>query len=142
MMLSFTVRVKDEWLTVPCKDLSYNIQWLGREALRRYTKAKADDGGLGCVEDMTFLVKRCQGPSLLDPNDAIGDVLQDKDFIQIVIQGQEAELDPLNTNFASLYPFFWIYLIQIVNNCVHVALVLTPFSKVNFQVEMSKILPR
>ncbi|XP_072922012.1 histidine ammonia-lyase-like isoform X2 [Hemitrygon akajei] len=101
-MLCFTVHVKDEWLTVPCKDPSYNIQWLGQEALRRYVKAKADGGGLGCTEDVTFLVKHCQGQSLLDLNDAIKDVLQDKDFIQIVIQGQEVEFDPLTDHFASL----------------------------------------
>ncbi|XP_051889375.1 histidine ammonia-lyase-like isoform X2 [Pristis pectinata] len=100
-MLCFTVRVKDEWLAVPCKDPSYNIQWLGREALRRYVKAKADGGDLRCTEGVKFLVTRCQGQSLLDPNDAIKDVLQDKDFIQIVIQGQEAELDPLNIKSAS-----------------------------------------
>ncbi|XP_062928316.1 histidine ammonia-lyase-like isoform X2 [Mobula hypostoma] len=101
-MLCFTVHVKDEWLTVPCKDPSYNIQWLGQEALRRYMKAKADGGGLGCTEDIKFLVKRCQGQSLLDPNDAIKDVLQDKDFIQIVIQGQEVEFDPLSVHLAPL----------------------------------------
>ncbi|XP_072097509.1 histidine ammonia-lyase-like [Mobula birostris] len=82
-MLCFTVHVKGEWLTVPCKDPSYNIQWLGQEALRCYMKAKADGGGRGCTEDIKFLVKCCQGQSLLDPNDAIKDVLQDKDFIQI-----------------------------------------------------------
>ncbi|XP_067914871.1 histidine ammonia-lyase-like isoform X2 [Heterodontus francisci] len=90
-MLCFTVRVREEWLTIPCKDPFFTIKWLGQEALRRYMKNEVGRDGLGCVDDIKFSVRHCQGLCLLDPDDTIRDVLQNNDFIQIVIQEDEAE---------------------------------------------------
>uniref|UniRef100_A0A4W3JUT8 Histidine ammonia-lyase n=1 Tax=Callorhinchus milii TaxID=7868 RepID=A0A4W3JUT8_CALMI len=82
-MPRYTVHVRSEWLTVPCKDTCSTVLWLGREALRRYVKNKPDNGGLDCVADVTFLMRRCQGQGLLDPDDAIEDVLEDNDFVEV-----------------------------------------------------------
>ncbi|MBN3316291.1 HUTH lyase, partial [Atractosteus spatula] len=92
-MPRFTVHVRDEWLTVPCKDVSNTVQWLGVEALRRYTKNKPDNGGISSVKDVRFYVRRCQGHGLLDADDVIEDVLEDNDFVEIVIEGDTKSPD-------------------------------------------------
>uniref|UniRef100_A0A673MPW5 Histidine ammonia-lyase n=1 Tax=Sinocyclocheilus rhinocerous TaxID=307959 RepID=A0A673MPW5_9TELE len=82
-MPRFTVHVRDEWLTVPCKDATCSIKWLGFEALKRYIKNKPDNGGIQHIKDVHFGVKRCQGLGLLDNDDTIEDVLEDNDFVEL-----------------------------------------------------------
>lgn len=82
-MPRYTVHIRDEWLTVPCRDPSYTIQWLGIEALKRYTKNKPDNGGITSVKDVNYTARRCQGQGLLDADDTIEDVLEDNDFIEL-----------------------------------------------------------
>lgn len=82
-MPRFTVHVRDEWLTVPCKDTSCTIQWLGVEALKRYVKNKPDNGGFPHVKEVCFVARRCQGQGLLDADDTIDDVLEDNDFVEL-----------------------------------------------------------
>ncbi|XP_007907254.1 histidine ammonia-lyase-like [Callorhinchus milii] len=96
-MPRYTVHVRSEWLTVPCKDTCSTVLWLGREALRRYVKNKPDNGGLDCVADVTFLMRRCQGQGLLDPDDAIEDVLEDNDFVEVVITGDDSRATEFNS---------------------------------------------
>ncbi|XP_037109748.1 histidine ammonia-lyase isoform X2 [Syngnathus acus] len=86
-MPRFTVHVRDEWLTVPCRDSSSTIRWLGHEALKRYTKNKPDNGGLPALKDAHLVVRRCQGLGLLDADDTIDDVLEDNDFVELAIEG-------------------------------------------------------
>uniref|UniRef100_A0A8C7QLA5 Histidine ammonia-lyase n=1 Tax=Oncorhynchus mykiss TaxID=8022 RepID=A0A8C7QLA5_ONCMY len=83
-MPRYTVHIRDEWLAVPCRDPTYTIQWLGYEALKRYTKNKPDNGGINAVKDIRFVARRCQGQGLLDGDDTIEDVLEDNDFVEIV----------------------------------------------------------
>lgn len=79
-----TVHIRDEWMTVPYRDSTSTIQWLGQEALKRYTKNKPDNGGLSkSVKDIRFVVRRCQGHGLLDADDTIEDVLEDNDFVEL-----------------------------------------------------------
>uniref|UniRef100_A0A3Q2Y7M2 Histidine ammonia-lyase n=1 Tax=Hippocampus comes TaxID=109280 RepID=A0A3Q2Y7M2_HIPCM len=82
-MPRFTVHVRDEWLTVPCRDSSSTIRWLGQEALKRYMKNKPDDGGIAALKDARFVARRCQGLGLLDADDTIDDVLEDNDFVEL-----------------------------------------------------------
>ncbi|XP_013872593.1 histidine ammonia-lyase [Austrofundulus limnaeus] len=86
-MPRFTVHIRDEWLAVPCRDTSCTIQWLGLEALKRYVKNKPDNGGIKSVKETRFIVRRCQGSGLLDADDTIEDVLDDNDFVELVIEG-------------------------------------------------------
>ncbi|XP_051916570.1 histidine ammonia-lyase-like [Hippocampus zosterae] len=86
-MPRFTVHVRDEWLTVPCRDSSSSIRWLGQEALKRYMKNKPDDGGIAALKDTRFVARRCQGLGLLDADDTIDDVLEDNDFVELAIEG-------------------------------------------------------
>lgn len=83
VMPRFTVHVRDEWLTVPCKDATCSIKWLAFEALKRYIKNKPDNGGIQHIKDVHFVVRRCQGLGLLDNDDTIEDVLEDNDFVEL-----------------------------------------------------------
>lgn len=82
-MHRFTVHVRDEWITVPCKDTTCSIKWLGFEALKRYIKNKPDNGGIQHIKDVHFVVRKCQGFGLLDSDDTIEDVLEDSDFVEL-----------------------------------------------------------
>uniref|UniRef100_A0A8B9JBG5 Histidine ammonia-lyase n=1 Tax=Astyanax mexicanus TaxID=7994 RepID=A0A8B9JBG5_ASTMX len=92
-MPRFTVHVRDEWLTVPCKDTSYTINWLGVEALKRYVKNKPDNGGIPQAKEVRFAARRCQGQGLLDADDIIEDVLEDNDFVELEIEGDTMSSD-------------------------------------------------
>uniref|UniRef100_A0A8C5S7P9 Histidine ammonia-lyase n=1 Tax=Laticauda laticaudata TaxID=8630 RepID=A0A8C5S7P9_LATLA len=86
-MPRYTVHVRGEWLTVPCQTGTSTVRWLGKEALRRYIKNKPDNGGFASVEEVTFYVRCCKGLGLLDHDDALEDVLEDNEFVEVVIQG-------------------------------------------------------
>ncbi|KAL7982525.1 hypothetical protein Chor_010123 [Crotalus horridus] len=86
-MPRYTVHVRGEWLTVPCQSGASTVRWLGKEALRRYVKNKPDNGGFASVEEVTFYVRCCKGLGLLDQDDALEDVLEDNEFVEVVIQG-------------------------------------------------------
>uniref|UniRef100_A0A673J2U5 Histidine ammonia-lyase n=1 Tax=Sinocyclocheilus rhinocerous TaxID=307959 RepID=A0A673J2U5_9TELE len=92
-MPRFTVHVRDEWLTVPCKDATCSIKWLGFEALKRYIKNKPDNGGIQHIKDVRFVVRRCQGLGLLDSDDTIEDVLEDNEFVELAIEGDTMSQD-------------------------------------------------
>ncbi|XP_039617195.1 histidine ammonia-lyase [Polypterus senegalus] len=92
-MPRFTVHVRDEWLTVPCKDLTCTVHWLGLEALRRYIKNKPDNGGMGPVQEVRFTLRRCQGQGLLDADDILEDVLEENDFVELMIEGDTMSPD-------------------------------------------------
>ncbi|XP_012697892.1 histidine ammonia-lyase [Clupea harengus] len=98
-MPRFTVHIRDEWLTVPCRDTTCTIQWLGVEALKRYTKNKPDNGGFKTTKDFSFVVRRCQGHGLLDSDDTIEDVLEDNDFVELAIEG-----DCMSPDFIQFQP--------------------------------------
>ncbi|KAG8439607.1 hypothetical protein GDO86_005695 [Hymenochirus boettgeri] len=93
-MPRYTVNVRGEWLTVPCKDASKTIRWLGKEAVRRYIKNKPDNGMLDSVENVKFNLRRCKGFGLLDLDDAIENVLENDEFIEIVVEN-----DMTSSNF-------------------------------------------
>uniref|UniRef100_A0A8C8CL96 Histidine ammonia-lyase n=1 Tax=Oncorhynchus tshawytscha TaxID=74940 RepID=A0A8C8CL96_ONCTS len=105
-MPRYTVHIRDEWLAVPCRDPTYTIQWLGYEALKRYTKNKPDNGGIDAVKDIRFVARRCQGQGLLDGDDTIEDVLEDNDFVEIAIEGDTMSPDfiPYQPGVSHLYP--------------------------------------
>uniref|UniRef100_A0A673ZK41 Histidine ammonia-lyase n=1 Tax=Salmo trutta TaxID=8032 RepID=A0A673ZK41_SALTR len=105
-MPRYTVHIRDEWLAVPCRDPTYTIQWLGYEALKRYTKNKPDNGGINAVKDIRFVARRCQGQGLLDGDDTIEDVLEDNDFVEIAIEGDTMSPDfiPYQPGVSHLYP--------------------------------------
>ncbi|NXA75382.1 HUTH lyase, partial [Thryothorus ludovicianus] len=86
-MPRYTVHVRGEWLAVPCLNSTNTIEWLGKEAVRRYMKNKPDNGGFASVEEVKFYIRRCKGLGLLDLDDTVGDALEDNEFVEVVIEG-------------------------------------------------------
>ncbi|NXY02310.1 HUTH lyase, partial [Pteruthius melanotis] len=86
-MPRYTVHVRGEWLAVPCLNSMNTIEWLGKEAVRRYMKNKPDNGGFASVEEVKFYIRRCKGLGLLDLDDTVGDALEDNEFVEVVIEG-------------------------------------------------------
>ncbi|NWY08687.1 HUTH lyase, partial [Aphelocoma coerulescens] len=86
-MPRYTVHVRGEWLAVPCLNSTTTIEWLGKEAVRRYMKNKPDNGGFASVEEVKFYIRRCKGLGLLDLDDTVGDALEDNEFVEVVIEG-------------------------------------------------------
>ncbi|KAJ7410805.1 Histidine ammonia-lyase [Pitangus sulphuratus] len=86
-MPRYTVHVRGEWLAVPCLSSTNTVEWLGKEAVRRYMKNKPDNGGFASVEEVKFYIRRCKGLGLLDLDDTVGDALEDNEFVEVVIEG-------------------------------------------------------
>ena len=85
--MKLSVRVRGDWVAVPCKG-NDKIAWFGEEALRRYYKAK----NVEFQSEKVFEVRKAKGGAILDKDDAIKDVLDDNDFVTV---GKGLELAPL-----------------------------------------------
>ncbi|XP_046729051.1 histidine ammonia-lyase-like [Silurus meridionalis] len=71
-MLQVNVRVRKEWVVVPCPDQSHSIRWLGVEALRLYAKAHPNDDITG---EESFMIQRHLNGITLDLDDTLSSVL-------------------------------------------------------------------
>ena len=76
--MKVNVKIRDEWLLIPCKTSKCTVDWLGKEALTRYRNIKGYNNS-----DTVQEIRRSQGGSLLFPNDPIEDVIEDNDFIYV-----------------------------------------------------------
>ena len=77
--MKLSVRVRGDWLAVPCKG-SEKIAWLGEESLRRYYRSKASAGN---AKEKVYEVRKAKGCAILDEDDTIKDVLNDDDFVTV-----------------------------------------------------------
>lgn len=99
--MKISVRVKEEWLYIPCGDGkllihiyiswltqsdvgSNTIRWLGEEAWKKYQKLLQ---GIK-IENYDIInviqeVRKTRGGALLDPDDTISEVLDNDDFVNI-----------------------------------------------------------
>lgn len=83
--MKVNVRVRGEWLLIPCKakaNSALTIQWLGKEAFHRYKSLK----NYNTSQDDIKEIRLARGGSLLYPGDNITDVLEDNDFIHLVLK--------------------------------------------------------
>ncbi|CAB4058645.1 hutH [Lepeophtheirus salmonis] len=83
--MKISCRVRGDWFQVHCKDGSDDIRWLGTEALRRYIKLKPPSF-IPNREETVHDIRKTVGGAILDPDDQIKDVLDDNDFISIVLE--------------------------------------------------------
>ncbi|XP_071499402.1 histidine ammonia-lyase-like [Diadema antillarum] len=74
-------RMRGEWILIPCKSNKNTVDWLGKESLSRYRTMKNY-----VVEDEVFEIRKTQGGSLLFPDDLLVDILEDNDFVHIVME--------------------------------------------------------
>lgn len=82
-MPRYTVHIRGEWLAVPCLSSTNTIEWLGKEAVKRYMKNKPDNGGFASAEEVKFYIRRCKGLGLLDLDDTVGVALEDNEFVEV-----------------------------------------------------------
>ncbi|XP_022667971.1 histidine ammonia-lyase-like isoform X2 [Varroa jacobsoni] len=84
IMMKVSVRVRGEWLAVPCPDPKQSISWLGEEALRRYTKLQPATY-IG-NDEKVFEIRKTRGGAILDGEDEIQSVLDNNDFVSVVLE--------------------------------------------------------
>ncbi|KAK4323346.1 hypothetical protein Pmani_005954 [Petrolisthes manimaculis] len=82
--MKVSVRVRGEWLQVPCKTGKESISWLGEESLKRYMKLKPATHVPNKTE-VVASVRKTRGGAILDPSDCVPDVLDDNDFVSVVL---------------------------------------------------------
>ncbi|XP_062613698.1 histidine ammonia-lyase-like [Saccostrea cucullata] len=80
--MKLSVRVRGDWFAVPCKGTE-KVTWLGEESLRRYYKSKSGVGH--ALKEKVYEVRKAKGAAILDPDDAIRDVLDENDFVTVVL---------------------------------------------------------
>ncbi|CAG2055541.1 unnamed protein product, partial [Timema podura] len=64
-----------------------DVQWLGEEALRRYHRLKLGDHEVRSHSDQVKEVRRVKGGAWLYPEDLLADILDDNDFVTVVVYG-------------------------------------------------------
>lgn len=80
--MKLSVRIRGDWFAVPCKGTE-KVAWLGEETLRRYYRNK---GSAGYAQDKVYEVRKAKGGAILDSGDAIKDVMDDDDFVTVVLE--------------------------------------------------------
>lgn len=80
--MKVSVRIRGEWLAVPCRDGRQTVQWLGEEALRRYMKLQPSSYLDGRSEKI-FEIRKTRGGAILDGEDVIKNVLDDNEFVSV-----------------------------------------------------------
>ncbi|ESO91184.1 hypothetical protein LOTGIDRAFT_209547 [Lottia gigantea] len=79
--MKLSVRIRGDWFAVPCKGTE-KISWFGDECLRRFYKAKSN---VGHAKERVFEIRKAKGGAILDRDDLIKDVLDDNDFLTVVL---------------------------------------------------------
>jgi len=82
--MKVSCRVRGDWFQVPCKS-GKNIKWLGEEALKRYLKLKPPSF-VPNRDEVVSDIRKTTGGAILDPEDKIEEVLDDNDFVSIVLE--------------------------------------------------------
>lgn len=95
-----SVRVRGEWLAVPCDQGLQNVRWLGEEALRRYFKLQPPTHVQG-KDEVVFEIRRTRGGAILDPDDTLTSVLEDDDFVSVVLESDRPSptMEPAEMKF-------------------------------------------
>jgi len=83
--MKISCRVRGDWFHVPCTDGKSTMRWLGDEALRRYLKLKPPSF-VPNRQEVVLDIRKTVGGAICDPEDIIEDVLDDNDFISIVLE--------------------------------------------------------
>ncbi|CAG7828625.1 unnamed protein product [Allacma fusca] len=83
--MKLSVRVRGEWIHIPCKDGKGTIRWLGEESLRRFQRLRPSTH-VPSRKEIVSEVRKTRGGAILDPIDTIRDVLDDNDFVSIVLE--------------------------------------------------------
>ncbi|XP_054710464.1 histidine ammonia-lyase-like [Uloborus diversus] len=88
--MKVSVRVRGEWFAVPCMKANTTIGWIGDEALRRYQKLKPIGSHVSGREERIYQIRKTKGGAILDPEDEVRVVLDDNDFLSVVLETDKA----------------------------------------------------
>ena len=83
--MKISCRVRGDWFHVPCKSAKLTVRWLGEEALRRYLRLRPPSF-VPNREERVNDIRKTLGGAILDPEDNIEDVLDDNEFVSIVLE--------------------------------------------------------
>ena len=83
--MKISCRVRGDWFHVPCKSAKLTVRWLGEEALRRYLRLRPPSF-VPNREERVNDIRKTLGGAILDPEDKIEDVLDDNEFVSIVLE--------------------------------------------------------
>ncbi|XP_037504899.1 histidine ammonia-lyase [Rhipicephalus sanguineus] len=110
--MKVSVRVRGEWLAVPCRDGRQTVRWLGEEALRRYMKLKPSSFLDGRTEKV-YQVRKTRGGAIIDGDDIIRNVLDDNEFLSVVLETDRPSpvTGPAEITYVpeQVYPFHYSY---------------------------------
>lgn len=81
---------------MPCKSANLTVKWLGDEGLRRYLKLRPPSF-VPNREENVHEIRKTLGGAILDPEDLVEDVLDDNEFVAIVL-----ETDRPNPNLSDM----------------------------------------
>ncbi|CAG2105925.1 unnamed protein product [Medioppia subpectinata] len=90
--MKISVRVRGEWFAVPCIQLDrQTVRWLSEEALKRYLKLKPSSHvpNVSPLETV-YEIRKTKGGAILDPDDLLCNVLDDNDFVSVVLHSDKA----------------------------------------------------
>ncbi|KAF8764330.1 Histidine ammonia-lyase like protein [Argiope bruennichi] len=81
-----SVRVRGEWFAVPCTRSSTTVRFVGEEALRKYQKLRPQSSHVSGREEKIYQIRKTKGGAILDPDDQVNHVLDDNDFVSVVLE--------------------------------------------------------
>ncbi|XP_054163197.1 histidine ammonia-lyase-like [Oppia nitens] len=90
--MKISVRVRGEWFAVPCIQTDkQTVRWLSEESLKRYLKLKPSCHvpNVSPLETV-YEIRKTKGGAILDPDDLIVNVLDDNDFVSVVLHSDKA----------------------------------------------------
>ncbi|XP_067119401.1 histidine ammonia-lyase-like [Centruroides vittatus] len=87
--MKVSVRVRGEWFAVPCKAGRSTVRWLGEEALRRYQRLQPQSSHVDRIEKVRE-IRRTKGGAILDPDDLVRNILDDNDYVSVVLETDRA----------------------------------------------------
>lgn len=78
--MKLSVYIRGEIIAIPCGSGTDSVKTLGELAIRKYSKLKPTSST--SPQDI-LEIRRRNGGAVLDPEDAIKDVLDDNDFVTV-----------------------------------------------------------
>ncbi|CAH1783270.1 unnamed protein product [Owenia fusiformis] len=88
--MKLSVRVRGEWFAIPCNKGQETIKWLGEQSLQRYNKSKAAHEHILHTKDPIAEIRKTRGGAILDGDDIIRDILDDNDFVSVVLKSDKS----------------------------------------------------
>ncbi|KAI1301718.1 Histidine ammonia-lyase [Halotydeus destructor] len=102
--MKVSVRIRGEWFAIPCSTPQKStILWLGQEALRKLEKLRPSAKSSPGPDNQVIVkeIRKTRGGAILDPDDIIGNILDNNDYVTVVLQSDQvsAASVPVQINY-------------------------------------------